>query len=547
MTYRQIFKEEITKKVSNTDYCPRKSNLVRGFFRVEDNILTIDASGVINDPSPEDAGEDQTIILKNIPFENDINYKDGCYRVEPNNGIGCDTDYYMGIDYKIGNDTYNICHKEAVQTYFSSLFDDPNTLTRFFKLLFAAIIILIITTIFGCCYEFWLRYGDSIDCLYYFSKECKNISEELDGKVSLLDYMFPKSICVYPYQKSMKFSSNSKGGSNKKNIMKGGEDKTTGFKSNSLEYKEANGDKAKCITLEDVYESHKRPFPYSMADFVHENNSSSIIKTPIKFFSFTFLYSVLFTRWILNKVLLKCSSGYKRTITSATASNIVFLLLCGLLLPYSPFAILGLVISFISAFIPIVGFFSLIFCLHPKLIIPKILNTDNCKTVDNQTDFLDYYSVININPLDDKCKFWYPFKQENKEVGGASRIPDVRKNIGIAMKIAKLIYTILANIYMIFLLFFILMFGFLGLALGNTFASIYMTFSVLFNFFYIPITNPLEFFDIMKDHGDLLTILFCIGVISSASFAFNKNTIGIMSAILVIIILYKLSKGFKAK
>jgi hypothetical protein len=79
------------------------------------------------------------------------------------------------------------------------------------------------------------------------------------------------------------------------------------------------------------------------------------------------------------------------------------------------------------------------------------------------------------------------------------------------------------------------------------FANAYMTLSTLFNFLYIPITNPLEFFDIMKDHADLLTILFCIGVIGSASFAFDRNTTGVMSGILVILILYKISKGLKAK
>ena len=103
------------------------------------------------------------------------------------------------------------------------------------------------------------------------------------------------------------------------------------------------------------------------------------------------------------------------------------------------------------------------------------------------------------------------------------------------------------NIILFFNLIFISILGFFGLILGNMFANVYMILSTLFNFFYIPITNPLEFFDIMKDHADLLTILFCIGVIGSASFAFDKNTTGVMSGILVVLILYKISKGLKAK
>jgi hypothetical protein len=103
------------------------------------------------------------------------------------------------------------------------------------------------------------------------------------------------------------------------------------------------------------------------------------------------------------------------------------------------------------------------------------------------------------------------------------------------------------NIILVFNLIFITTFAFFGSILGNMFANAYMTLSTLFNFLYIPITNPLEFFDIMKDHADLLTILFCIGVIGSASFAFDRNTTGVMSGILVILILYKISKGLKAK
>jgi len=319
MSYRKIYGEEIQQKVGSIKHCPSKANLVDGFYKMvpdpitKTKILTIDASGAMNKD------------LTNIP-RNKENSDGGCYALIPKGELACDpTDHYMGIDYNIDGERHNICHKEPVQTYFSAMFDDPNTLTRFFKLLIGAIIILLVTTIFGCCYEFWLRYGNSINCLYYFSKECKNISEKRDGKVSLLDYLYPKSICVFPYQKADKRSQS--GGSKNKNIMKGGEVKE-GFNSNSLEFKNVNGNNTKCITLEEnIDESNNRRFPYNLADYVHDSDSYNIIKIPIKFFSFTFLYCVLFTRAFLNWTLSTLSTKYQNNVkSSATLSNIVFLL-----------------------------------------------------------------------------------------------------------------------------------------------------------------------------------------------------------------------------
>ena len=73
-----------------------------------------------------------------------------------------------------------------------------------------------------------------------------------------------------------------------------------------------------------------------------------------------------------------------------------------------------------------------------------------------------------------------------------------------------------------------------------------MNFSFLFNLFYIPLSNNLEFFDIIKSHGNLLTILFCIAVIGSSTKSFNPTTTGIMSIALVAIIFYKVMTELKS-
>lgn len=581
MSYRKIYGEEIEQKVGSIKYCPSKANLVDGFYEMVPNpitkekILTIDANeGSVNKD------------LVNIPTSKEAS-NDGCYALKPRGELACEKDHYMGIDYYIDGKRHNVCHKEPVQTYFSAMFDDPNTLTRFFKLLIGAIIILLVTTIFGCCYEFWLRYGDSIDCLYYYSKKCKNISKDFNGKASLLDYMFPNDIHMHPYQKPMKNSPNQMGGTKKKYNMKGGEDKE-GFNSKTIDFKSATNEKAKCITLhEDYSESDYRPFPYSVADYVHNSDSYHIIKTPLKIFSFTFLYCVLLTRVFLNWILRNLSRGYGKNIKSATAGNIVFLLLCGLLLPYSPIAIISVLLVIITAIINTIGLIAaFILCIRPKtgLFLPFFKFNQHSDNYEPEV-LEDYYKVF------DYKKYFYSTK-DNPGILAFSLIPIILLIIFAALNIGEgqtIVFQIIAygfvgalvlnlifsligfknnedgsykstiadlleklsaifkNILLMFNLIIIFGFSLVGISIGSMFANAYMTLSTLFNFLYIPITQPLEFFDIMKDHADLLTILFCIGVIGSASFAFDKNTTGVMSGILVVLILYKISKGLKAK
>ena len=71
---------------------------------------------------------------------------------------------------------YNIYHKEPLQDKISFL-QDPNRIKTFFMLIIISIFLIFILAIIASCYEFWLRYGDSIECLYYIGK-CKNIGDE---------------------------------------------------------------------------------------------------------------------------------------------------------------------------------------------------------------------------------------------------------------------------------------------------------------------------------------------------------------------------------
>ena len=72
-----------------------------------------------------------------------------------------------------------------------------------------------------------------------------------------------------------------------------------------------------------------------------------------------------------------------------------------------------------------------------------------------------------------------------------------------------------------------------------------MQLSVIWNTFYIPLSNPIEFFDIIKSHGDLLTILFCISILISSIDKLNSVTTGIIGGLLGILIIYKIIRNSK--
>jgi hypothetical protein len=80
---------------------------------------------------------------------------------------------------------------------------------------------------------------------------------------------------------------------------------------------------------------------------------------------------------------------------------------------------------------------------------------------------------------------------------------------------------------------------------GSAIAFNYMILTLLINFFYIPLSNIVEFLDIIKSHGNLLTILFCVTVIVASINKMNSITSGILGGLLAFIILYTLIRKAK--
>jgi len=84
-----------------------------------------------------------------------------------------------------------------------------------------------------------------------------------------------------------------------------------------------------------------------------------------------------------------------------------------------------------------------------------------------------------------------------------------------------------------------LCFGFFA----STLAFLYMVLTLFVNLYYIPLSNTVEFLDIIKSHGHLLTLLFCITVLVASIDKMDSVTTGILGVLMAITILYTFIKN----
>ena len=102
---------------------------------------------------------------------------------------------------------------------------------------------------------------------------------------------------------------------------------------------------------------------------------------------------------------------------------------------------------------------------------------------------------------------------------------------------------LLKNIGLALLLFIPVSIAFTTGMLGSMLGLLYMMLSLMFSIFYVPLSNTTCFLNLIKDHGDLLTLLFCVSIIVSSVNSFNSTTSGIISGLVGMIILYKIYKA----
>ena len=445
-----------------------------------------------------------------------------------------------------GGRTYEIRHKDKIQILYNKIFDNPNKIALFFHVLLMSALVLFIYSILGVCFEFWLRYGNAAECIYYKSA-CNTVKSELN----MIEYAFPSEICDYPYQ-ICKSKQKQIGG------LKGGTPKNSekpGIKSKFSAYKAVS---AKCINLnatEPIFTG--KAFPYNIADHAEDNFNSETIKSIGKTISFTFLYVVLTTRYLIKWVLSNISIKYQTTFRgNAIMANILFLFLSGLLFgliagltknsnvlfgAFWPLAAIGFLITLGTTGVSLMlsihyiwDFFSFLLyrSWNPEKynkekdqgflrFIPPMFQKKECSELYNLNE---YYKFI-----DDK-KMFIANEWMGKEFGWE--------------KIKKFIIWLVSNIIMaiIWLSMRLIILPFIIIVMLGL-AAIYLNIVIPLKILFIPLSNPLETFSLLKDHADLLTIFLCLCILSACRLAFNNTVTGIVAGLIVILIIMKVSKG----
>jgi hypothetical protein len=416
--------------------------------------------------------------------------------------------YDIGIDITdaSGENQRSICHSAPIR-------QRTLVITDFITIIIASAVILILTAIVGGCYEFILKYGECKDCIYYKST-CANRK-----RLSVIDYMFPSVVCNYPYQECNKGTGTGTGES----TLTGGGPEKSGFISTYAEYT-ANG--TKCITLHEVESKQTKPFPYNLIDYANDSIKLELIRIPIRAFALFFLYTALFTRQILSYILKKCSIKYQQVVKhNALISNIMFLFLTGILFniiaKYTGISGLHGANGYIIYFLIMVS--SIMFSLscvaamfvlwwYPSLVFEKYYIQCNIPR--------NYYRMVNIR------KMFFSLTDKKRSLG-------------------KRILFIIIDILLILPLIIVAMFSLSLGVFGSASAFIYLVLSLIFNMFYIPLSNTVEFLDIIKSHGNLLTILFCVTVLVASINKMNSITSGILGGLMAFIILYTLIRKSK--
>lgn len=416
---------------------------------------------------------------------------DTCGTYIPESATFDEEDYNIGIQFldASGLNPRQICHSAPIRERVIKLKD-------FFIIIVMSALIILSAAIIGACYEFWLKYGtgDSYDCSSFIYKKCGE-------KIGPIQYAFPSSLAGYPYTK-------------------------------------CDGET-------------KLGFPYFVVTYFNlksstDNEHESVIKKvfkifglPVKAFCLNFLYTLVFSRKFISYVLETLSNAYLRIGNAPLVKNIIFLFLTGLLFN---------VIAHITKIQSLNGGPGFVLYILSLVIMGATIFTLFL------TNFILY---------------WWPgdydkYDRHGKGANDTSKPPLLNKKFGLVGNVFYALrnpstsyypnttklkpgpinpFNLLKNIGLALLLFIPVSIAFTTGMLGSMIGLLYMTLSLVFNIFYIPLSNTTCFLNLIKDHGDLLTILFCISIIVSSVNSFNSTTSGIIGGLVGVLILYKIYKA----
>ena len=429
-----------------------------------------------------------------IPKCNDASFKfslstedspNGCCVVESSNNT-CDTyipdsheftsdDYDMGIQFLDANNSNprKICHSAPIRKRAINIKD-------FFITILISSAVITLTAIVGSFYEFWLKYGAGL----LNSDNTKLTYENKCGKsISPIEYAFPSSLNEYPYKNC-------------------GDNTKLEFPYSILTY--FNVKKTQTQT-----QTETENFGYKLV---------RLYGLPIKSFCLNFLYTLLFSRKILNLILVTLSETYKNIKYSAI-KNLIFLFLTGIafsvIAKYTGIQQLNNGVGYILYLLVMVIVFAMMFTLLASNFVlywsPNYYNKFEDKDETDPSILDKNYSLFN--------NIFYDIKTETKD-----------------NKLLKIVFNVCLGLLAI--LPFLICLG-TGLV-GSLFGTLYMILSLVFNIFYIPASNISCIFSIIKDHSDLLTILFCISVVLASVDTFDSTTSGTLGGLVGLLILYKI-------
>jgi hypothetical protein len=248
----------------------------------------------------------------------------------------------------------------------------------------------------------------------------------------------------------------------------------------------------------------------------------------MKAFSLNFLYTLVFSRKFLNYILLTLSRSYKN-IKSPFIKNIIFLFLTGIafsvIAKYTGIQQLNSGTSFILYILMMVIVFASIFATFITTFIlywfPEHYNNyDKSQTTNSSPILTKNFGLFN-NVL-------YEIKNESSDK--SALVLNIIKNVCLVLLAIIPFFICLVTGYF-----------------GSTIGTLYMIFSLVYNIFAIPLSNIKCFLSIIKDHGELLTILFCISVLLSSIDSFDSTTSGIIGGLVGLIILYKIYTNMSKK
>lgn len=355
-------------------------------------------------------------------------------------------------------------------------------LKDFFIMILMSALIILSSAIIGACYEFWLKYGNG-----QASDSSKLIFKYkyCANEISPIKYAFPSSLADSPYSPCP-------------------DGEKLGFPYIVIKYFD--------IKQKDATE--------------HESVGKKVLKIfglPVKAFCLNFLYTLVFSRKFISYVLEILSRAYNTIGNAPVVKNIIFLFLTGILFN---------VIAHITKIQSLNG--------GPGFVLYILSMIIMCATIFTLflTNFILYWWPSDYKKYD---KQGHSLNSNYGLIGNV--FYDLRNPATGPTKGAINTLNLLKNIGLALLLFIPVSIAFTTGMLGSMLGLLYMMLSLMFNIFYIPLSNTTCFLSLIKDHGDLLTLLFCVSIIVSSVNSFNSTTSGIIGGLVGMIILYKIYKA----